>query len=242
VTAATGAIPAVVGKPHRPLFEAAAERTGAARPLVIGDRLDTDVDGAGAMGWDSLLVLTGASGLSDLIHARHGPTFVAGTLRVLGEDVPPARFRSAEAADTSGIRALLEESGLSSEGLEDRLPGTMVSASPGSGVDATSCLEIVDGHGLVRSVAVRPGARGHGLGALAVAASARVARSVGVRHLTLFTRTTSGFYGRLGFRAAALDALPAPVMDSRQAREECAGSAMAMVAELRDSPPGAAQP
>jgi HAD superfamily hydrolase (TIGR01457 family) len=62
VTAATGAIPTVVGKPHRPLFEAAAERTGSARPLVIGDRLDTDVDGAAAMGWDSLLVLTGASG------------------------------------------------------------------------------------------------------------------------------------------------------------------------------------
>jgi ribonucleotide monophosphatase NagD (HAD superfamily) len=46
-----------------------AEETGAARPLVIGDRLDTDVAGAVTMGWDSLLVLTGASRIEDLAGA-----------------------------------------------------------------------------------------------------------------------------------------------------------------------------
>src|SRR5207244_3342722 len=57
VTTTTGADPTVVGKPARPLFDAAVELTGAERPLMIGDRLDTDVSGAAALGWDALLVL-----------------------------------------------------------------------------------------------------------------------------------------------------------------------------------------
>jgi N-acetylglutamate synthase-like GNAT family acetyltransferase len=245
VVAATGATPTVVGKPHRPLFEAAVERTGAGRPLVIGDRLDTDVDGAAAMGWDSLLVLTGASPLSDLLHAASGPTFVAPTLRVLRENVPPARFRPADAADADAIRALLERSGLSARGLSDRLPATIVSAAADPGgprVDATSCLEVVHGHGIVRSVAVRPGARGHGLGALAVAAAAGAARSRGIRRLALFTETAPGFFARLGFRAVDRSALPSPVANSHQATEACARSATPMVVDLRGRPEAPAQP
>src|SRR5439155_16185437 len=67
VTTTTGATPTIVGKPGRPLFEAAAEAVGASRPLVVGDRLDTDVAGAAAMGWESLLVLSGASRPGGLI-------------------------------------------------------------------------------------------------------------------------------------------------------------------------------
>ncbi len=53
--------PEVIGKPIRPIFEAALARVGGTRPLLIGDRLDTDIDGAHAVGWDSMLVLTGIS-------------------------------------------------------------------------------------------------------------------------------------------------------------------------------------
>ena len=49
----------MAGKPERPLFEETLTRVGGERPLVIGDRLDTDIEGAVTMGWDSLLVLTG---------------------------------------------------------------------------------------------------------------------------------------------------------------------------------------
>jgi ribonucleotide monophosphatase NagD (HAD superfamily) len=50
---------------------------------VIGDRLDTDVAGAAALGWDSLLVLTGITRREDLEHAAVRPTYVADDLSIL---------------------------------------------------------------------------------------------------------------------------------------------------------------
>jgi HAD superfamily hydrolase (TIGR01450 family) len=60
----------VVGKPEPALFATAAQRTGAVAPLVVGDRLDTDIEGAYRAGMDSLLVLTG---ISDEAAARSAP-------------------------------------------------------------------------------------------------------------------------------------------------------------------------
>lgn len=77
--------PRVAGKPERPLFEETLERVGGTRPLVVGDRLDTDIEGAVTMGWDSLLVLTGVTGLEELVRARpqERPTYVAPDLAAL---------------------------------------------------------------------------------------------------------------------------------------------------------------
>lgn len=83
--ASTGDEPIVIGKPQPGLFEACMARHGSSDLLVVGDRLDTDIDGAVATGLDSLLVLTGVHGLSDLAHQplAHWPTFVAPDLRSL---------------------------------------------------------------------------------------------------------------------------------------------------------------
>ncbi|GIF09679.1 HAD-IIA family hydrolase [Actinoplanes siamensis] len=72
----------VVGKPQPALFTTAASLTRAERPLAIGDRLDTDIQGAVRAGMDSLLVLTGVSGPADLLAApaERRPTFVAADL------------------------------------------------------------------------------------------------------------------------------------------------------------------
>ena len=83
VATTTGAEPEIVGKPNAPLFHAALARAGGGRPLVIGDRLDTDVAGAAALGWDSLLVLTGITRREDLEHAAARPTHVADDLSIL---------------------------------------------------------------------------------------------------------------------------------------------------------------
>jgi hypothetical protein len=57
---------------------------------VIGDRLDTDIEGASTMGWDSLLVMTGVTGLEQLVAAepRLRPTYVAPDLGALAEPQP----------------------------------------------------------------------------------------------------------------------------------------------------------
>lgn len=77
----------IVGKPEPALFAAAAQRAGASRPLVVGDRLDTDIEGAGRAGMDSLLVLTGVTAVRDLLVAppQRRPTYVAAALYGLFE-------------------------------------------------------------------------------------------------------------------------------------------------------------
>jgi hypothetical protein len=75
----------VAGKPEPALHAESVARVRAARPLVIGDRLDTDVLGAVRGGADSLLVLTGVADLRDALLAADGtrPTYVAADLRGL---------------------------------------------------------------------------------------------------------------------------------------------------------------
>ena len=108
ITTTTGAQPTVVGKPAGPLFEAAAEATGATRPLVVGDRLETDVGGAEEMGWDSLLVLSGAARPADLLASRALPTYVGEDLSAVLDDRPPGRFRRATEREVEPVRALLD--------------------------------------------------------------------------------------------------------------------------------------
>jgi HAD superfamily hydrolase (TIGR01457 family) len=66
----------VIGKPNAPLFEAALRRAGGGRPLVVGDRLDTDIEGAARLGWASCLVLTGISTRQEAAAASRPPTYV----------------------------------------------------------------------------------------------------------------------------------------------------------------------
>lgn len=90
----TGREPLVAGKPGPALHAEAVERVGARRPLVIGDRLDTDVLGAVRAGADSLLVLTGVCTREALLAAPRGtrPAFVAPDLRGLLEAHPPVEL------------------------------------------------------------------------------------------------------------------------------------------------------
>jgi glycerol-1-phosphatase len=72
----TGAEAEVIGKPEAPLLELALRVAGGGRPLVVGDRLDTDIAGAARLGWDSALVLTGVARREDVETAHWKPTFV----------------------------------------------------------------------------------------------------------------------------------------------------------------------
>lgn len=90
VAAASGQHPQVAGKPEPPLFDETVLRIGGRAPLVVGDRLDTDIEGANRVGADSLLVLTGVTDLASLCNADpvRRPTFVAPDLRGLGASQP----------------------------------------------------------------------------------------------------------------------------------------------------------
>jgi hypothetical protein len=69
----------VAGKPQVPLMQQSIDRTNAKRPLVVGDRLDTDIHGANNVGIDSLLVLSGVTTIEEILQApiELRPTYLA---------------------------------------------------------------------------------------------------------------------------------------------------------------------
>ncbi|UXA04396.1 HAD-IIA family hydrolase [Mycobacterium sp. SMC-2] len=83
--AATGAEPQVAGKPAPGLLTDAAARGDFRAPLVVGDRLDTDIEGANAAKLPSLMVLTGVNSARDAVYAEpaHRPTYIGHDLRAL---------------------------------------------------------------------------------------------------------------------------------------------------------------
>jgi len=60
---ASGRQATVIGKPHAPMYQIALERLGTApaETLMVGDRLDTDIDGALAMGMPTALLFSGVT-------------------------------------------------------------------------------------------------------------------------------------------------------------------------------------
>ena len=86
----SGVEPVVAGKPERPLLDETIRRVGGERPLMVGDRLDTDIEGAVALGIPSLLVRTGVTRLTELVAApaAQRPTYLAADLRGLLEPQP----------------------------------------------------------------------------------------------------------------------------------------------------------
>jgi glycerol 3-phosphatase-2 len=95
----------VVGKPEPGLFTTAASQSGARRPLVVGDRLDTDIQGAVGAGMDCLLVLTGVSGPAEVLAAppERRPTYVAADLSGLFRPADDARL-PLDGAEAGGWR------------------------------------------------------------------------------------------------------------------------------------------
>ncbi|MBJ7000359.1 MULTISPECIES: HAD-IIA family hydrolase [Streptomyces] len=124
VRIATGKEPQVAGKPLPPMHRETVIRTGAKRPLVVGDRLDTDIEGAFNGGVDSLLVLTGVTDGPRLLAAtpEHRPTYVDADLRGLLTSQPEIT-REGEGFRCGGWTATAGDSRLELDGDGEALDG-----------------------------------------------------------------------------------------------------------------------
>jgi glycerol 3-phosphatase-2 len=111
---ATGVTPTIAGKPEPPLHRESVIRTGARRPLVVGDRLDTDIEAARNAGTDSFLVLTGVDNPRSTVLAppNRRPTYIAQTLDALLEPYPDVdRAADGTGASCGGWTATVAEDG-----------------------------------------------------------------------------------------------------------------------------------
>lgn len=99
VSAITGRRPLVTGKPDPAMHAECVRRTGAQRPLVIGDRLDTDIEGARRARAASLLVLTGVTDPGSLLAAppEHRPDLLSPDAGGLLVPHPPVHLDAAGA-------------------------------------------------------------------------------------------------------------------------------------------------
>lgn len=90
IEAATGTSPVVAGKPEPALFDETMLRVGGDAPLVVGDRLDTDIEGANRIAAESLAVLTGVVTFADIASAEPmlRPTYLGPDLRALTRPQP----------------------------------------------------------------------------------------------------------------------------------------------------------
>jgi phosphoglycolate/pyridoxal phosphate phosphatase family enzyme len=81
IETASGRRAEVLGKPHRPMMNRAAARFDpGARVAMVGDRADTDLAGAAAMGWTTVLVLSGVTRPEEVGAIRPEPDYVINNL------------------------------------------------------------------------------------------------------------------------------------------------------------------
>jgi glycerol-1-phosphatase len=124
ITTATGVKPLLAGKPEPPLHRESVLRTGARNPLVVGDRLDTDIEAAHRVGADSMLVLTGVTSPAEAVLAppSQRPSYLAEDLAGLLEAHPEVT-RKDGAFGCGGWTARLAAGRLELTGEGERIDG-----------------------------------------------------------------------------------------------------------------------
>ena len=130
---ATGVEPLVAGKPEPPLMIESVQRSRALRPLVVGDRLDTDIEGANRSRIPSLLVLTGVTDWQELLHVapQYRPTYLGRDLRALLTPAPAVEVHGGTAVVEGRCGRAVVRIPTGEPGGEARHPGTGVESDGG---------------------------------------------------------------------------------------------------------------
>jgi HAD superfamily hydrolase (TIGR01450 family) len=190
--ASTGVRPEVAGKPERALLDTAAAAIGPGPYLMVGDRADTDLDGAHRLGWSTALVLSGVTRLADLPDLAVAPDHVLRDVGGLLEPPGPA-LRPAAGAEQAAADRLL---GVGEDGRRRRL--VAVDAERVVGAVAVPCAGTP---GLLDGPVVSDDWRGRLVGTRLVVAACIEARAAGLARLGA-PRAAEAFLSRFGFRPA----------------------------------------
>ncbi|OZC04082.1 arsenic resistance N-acetyltransferase ArsN2 [Rubricoccus marinus] len=142
-------------------------------------------------------------------------------------------IRPAAPGEWPAVLALVGASGLPTADLRPEHVGAFWVARGASGeVAGCVAIETHGDHGLLRSLAVSPEARGQGLGGALVDAALGRAAERGIRRLVLLTTTAEDFFQRRGWAPIAREALPLAVQQSSEFTGGCCASAVCLGREL----------
>ena len=156
-----------------------------------------------------------------------------------GDSLAPPALRAATAADLPAIERLLAASDLPTAGVADLFPARADDfvvaddpTAPGE-LAAVAGLEVCCDNALLRSVAVRPELRAHGLGQALVKRVVCRAEERGLRALYLLTMTAEHYFPRFGFERVERGVVPAEIAATLEFKSACPSSAVAMAKPLQ---------
>jgi amino-acid N-acetyltransferase len=142
-------------------------------------------------------------------------------------------IRDAVDADAVAISALVRAAGLPLDGI-DR-PRFAVADQEGRVIGCAG-LEVHGSAALLRSVAVDPEWRGHGIGEALVRAILDSAAECALDPVVLLTTTAPEWFLRFGFEIARRQSIPGALLDSAEFRGACPDTAVVMKRTVRSEP------
>jgi amino-acid N-acetyltransferase len=133
----------------------------------------------------------------------------------------------ATAADLESIKALLVASDLPTAGVDEHWKTFIVAREDGKMV-ACGGAEAYQVVALIRSVAVQPDYRSHGLGRRIVRQLLDRLASRGLREFYLLTTTAEEYFRKRGFKTIDRDEVHPQLLSSREFQDACPDSAVCM--------------
>ncbi|MCU1347921.1 MAG: acetyltransferase family protein [Acidobacteria bacterium] len=133
----------------------------------------------------------------------------------------------AGAADLERIKALLTAAELPVAGVDEHWK-TFIVAREGETIVACGGSEAYQFAALIRSIAVAPSHRGHGLGRRIVRQLLDRLASRGLREFYLLTTTAEDYFKKRGFKTIDRDEVHPQLLSSREFQDACPDSAVAM--------------
>lgn len=133
------------------------------------------------------------------------------------------------------IKDLLTEAQLPIEDITPEHLAHFFGAQSDLGLEGVVGLELYGSVALLRSLAVRPGRRGSGVGAELVSTAEHYALEKGARSLFLLTLTAKAYFEKRGYTAIPRDSVPDAIRATDEFKHICPTSAVPMVKHMRDN-------
>jgi UDP-N-acetylmuramate: L-alanyl-gamma-D-glutamyl-meso-diaminopimelate ligase len=167
-----------------------------------------------AMGWvrPGDVVTVFSSGAFEGLHGK--------LLAALGDSVRPAKH-----GDMAGVRVVVQELGWHIEDFTDDAYRNFYVLHNETGLVGCVALEVYGEAAILRSLAVKKGARGVGYGWLLAETAVTMARHRGVKRIYLLTENASDFFAaKLGFRIVDISTVSSAVANSSTFRNRHSGA------------------